>query len=787
MALALSLSAPAVAQPDPTKRTISLPAGPLTDALIRLATQTGASIGYADPLPKTKVRAVRNAKSVNEALRILLAGTGLLAVQTGPLAWRIVAQPKQVEVSKPSRRLPTQAKPPRVSPRSPPPLADAVPPNDIIVTATKVGDSIQKTPLSVILLSGADLASFGATPNTPALAALADGLVLTNLGPGRNRIFIRGVADSPFNGVTQATVAVELEDARVTFNAPDPDLRLVDIEAIELLEGPQGPLHGTGALGGVYRIVPKPPKLNEVQAEIAVGTEALSGGGIGANGSAMINLPIVADRLGLRAVVYGATEPGWIDRDGPSGKNSNKSQVSGGRADLRWIPADGWSVDLAGVIQLLHVDDSQYATSPTKIYRRAGAIAEPHDNDFVNGRLTVRGRVAGADLVSISSWTSHEVDSSLDATAAGTVFGQNGPLLFEDDRIYRLINQEIRLSGGNRTHWLAGLSYLDASTNISAELRPATSAALAIGNLDQTNTEIAAFANLTVPIGKRWRFDPGLRLFRAISEDERQEAAGAAVRQTKRTGVSPSASLSWAPSDRHFLYLRYARAFRPAGLSPFVALADAEFDSDELESFELGGRLHSANGRWNASGTAYFATWDHIQSDYLLPSGLIATRNSGTGQIYGAEARLAWHNRSWQVSGGLDVQHARLETPEPGLALSPDQPLPIVTSYKAHLVAHRLFDLSPGTLSIGGRVNRVGASRLSLDPALDRRISARSAVDLDGNFQWGRWRLDAGIDNLLGSHADTFAFGNPFSIGTMAQRTPVHPRTFRFGFRKSWP
>ncbi|WP_447412480.1 hypothetical protein, partial [Clostridium perfringens] len=67
-----------------------------------------------------------------------------------------------------------------------------------------------------------------------------EGLSLTNLGPGRNRQFIRGVADSPFNGPSQSTVAVVLDEARITFDAPDPDLRLVDMERIELLKGPQG-------------------------------------------------------------------------------------------------------------------------------------------------------------------------------------------------------------------------------------------------------------------------------------------------------------------------------------------------------------------------------------------------------------------------------------------------------------------------------------------------------------------------------------------------------------------
>jgi len=116
-------------------------------------------------------------------------------------------------------------------------------------------------PVAVQVITEIDCSVLARCPGTSAIASLADGMALSNLGPGRNRAFLRGVADSPFNGVTQSTVAIEVDDARVTFNAPDPELRLVDIKQVEVLEGPQGPLHGTGSLGGVYRILPNPAKI----------------------------------------------------------------------------------------------------------------------------------------------------------------------------------------------------------------------------------------------------------------------------------------------------------------------------------------------------------------------------------------------------------------------------------------------------------------------------------------------------------------------------------------------
>ncbi|MEG8025552.1 hypothetical protein QP162_16280 [Sphingomonas aurantiaca] len=74
---------------------------------------------------------------------------------------------------------------------------------------------------------------------------------------------------SSFTGPTQTTVGQYFGDLRLSYNAPDPDLRLYDIASVEVLEGPQGTLYGAGSLGGIIRTVLNAPEMGAVSASIA--------------------------------------------------------------------------------------------------------------------------------------------------------------------------------------------------------------------------------------------------------------------------------------------------------------------------------------------------------------------------------------------------------------------------------------------------------------------------------------------------------------------------------------
>lgn len=103
----------------------------------------------------------------------------------------------------------------------------------------------------------------------------------TYLGAGRNKLFIRGIADSSFTGPTCATVGQYFGDLRLSYNAPDPDLRLADLAAVEVLEGPQGTLYGAGSLGGLIRLVPNAPDPTRFSGSAMLGGSATTHGAPG--------------------------------------------------------------------------------------------------------------------------------------------------------------------------------------------------------------------------------------------------------------------------------------------------------------------------------------------------------------------------------------------------------------------------------------------------------------------------------------------------------------------------
>ncbi|MGL1664234.1 TonB-dependent receptor plug domain-containing protein, partial [Vibrio parahaemolyticus] len=110
-----------------------------------------------------------------------------------------------------------------------------------------------------------------------------------------------------FVGPTQATVGQYWGNSRITYSAPDPSLRLYDVERVEVLEGPQGTLYGAGSLGGVVRVVPRAPDLTAFGGQAWGGVQAVQHGGLGGDGGAILNLPVAPDRAALRALFFAST------------------------------------------------------------------------------------------------------------------------------------------------------------------------------------------------------------------------------------------------------------------------------------------------------------------------------------------------------------------------------------------------------------------------------------------------------------------------------------------------
>ncbi|MDO7837308.1 TonB-dependent receptor [Sphingobium sp. HBC34] len=763
--LALGLSQPATGQ---ARTSIDIPAGPLPASIALLSRQRGVSIGFEGRLPTFRARSVRGDMPTAQALATMLAGSGLDFEQLSPTIFRIVRRKSLAPTRHPAIASPT-------------PVAPA----DIVVTGNKRSQSLATLPLGVSVLSFASDTA-GAALGSAAIASRAEGLTLTNLGSGRNRQFIRGVADSPFNGNTQSTVSIQVDDARVTYNMPDPDLRLVDVARVEILKGPQGPLYGSGALGGVYHIVTRPPDLTGIGGSASAGVSSVAAGGQGGTLEAMMNLPLVTDRLGVRMVAYHMREPGWIDSG--ARRDGNGARISGGRIAVRARLGRQWTIDLGGWSQFLNVGDSQYVYAPGT-RKRADMIAEPHDNDFMMASAVVRGRIGDADFLSSTSWVGHEVTSRLDASASAPAFGRTGALIHDDRRQNRLLDQELRLSRTNPQglSWLFGLSFIQ-SQNQSAGLFTTAPAQAAVPGLEsrQTVREGAAFAEATVPLSSRISVTAGARLFATWSENENLSSDGTTESATRKIGLSPSLAVSWRRNEQDFVYVRYAGALRPGGLSSAAGATSAAYHADELQTAEAGLR-HAATGGFTLDANAYVTRWQHVQSDHLLDNGLVATRNAGDAHIYGVEMTARWRLSSrWSVAVGGTAQRALLTKPVFDLTLGDDRRLPVVPELTWRMEVSHIFNMSGWNGEVGANGNYIGSSRLSFDPGLDRAMGDYALASVFLAFNRDRWRVRANIDNLFDSAHDTFAFGNPFSIRTRPQYTPASPREVRLSVGMQW-
>lgn len=702
--------------------------------------------------------------SPETALRHMLKGTGLAALRVGPASYRLIRKQDAAPLPEP------------INPIS-------APPQDIVVTASKRDDNLLNIPLSLSVVPFASGPSMRGVVGTADIAGRIEGLALTNVGPGHNRQFIRGVADSPFSGPSQSTVSVQIDDIRATYNAPDPDLALVDVDRVEVLKGPQGPLYGTGALGGVYHIVTRKPDLERLGGFAAAEGGSIDDGNYGVGGQAMLNLPLADQRLGVRMVAYASKEPGWIDT--LAGHDRNYMTMSGGRLSLRAIPAEGWTVDVAGAVQWLHVDDSQYVFARHSRFR-ASTVAEPQDNDFRMSSATVQGMIGSTHVLASVGMVGHEVTSGLDATASAGALGVTGPAFVDEERKYRVLDAELRLSGGREAvlQWLAGLSWLGADNRQDSDLAAAgATSAQPLLSWHQQISEWAAFGELSAPLWGRVRGVVGGRLFHWSIENEAGVSIASASNTRHKTGITPSLALQWRPDSRSLVFARYASAFRPGGLSP-TGGANGSYDSDELTNVELGARLTPLR-RLTLSATLYHTRWLHIQSDTLLANGLVSTRNAGNGRVDGADLFLRWQPAGWTLEGGAQIQSARLVTAFAGTP-SDDTRLPVVPDVSARLAVARALSLGgwKGEASIAARY--AGSARLSLDPGLDRRMGDYATVDMALTLAKGAWSLGLNATNLLNSRADSFAFGNPFSIRSGNQFTPLRPQHVQILLAYRW-
>ena len=322
---------------------------------------------------------------------------------------------------------------------------------EIVVTATRSAQSIQKVPISMQAL-GAEKLQERQVKGLSDFAALLPSVSFEGIGPGRNTAFFRGIVPA---GGAYASVGYYLDDMPIT-GTEVPDIHAYDLERVEALSGPQGTLYGAGSLAGTIRLITNKPKLDKFEFGYDVEANKYGKGDFGGQLESYINVPL-APTLAVRAMGYYRRDGGYIDNtpnngtfnDGSSstltlGDNNpntsytldnsdiakddyNTIREFGGRFQLLWQPTEGWDITPEITAQK-QVARGYFGYDP-----RVGDL-EVHDynqtkNDdrWYQAALSIHGHIGDWDIVSATGYFKRRTRTLNDYTYYTVTYDGFGP------------------------------------------------------------------------------------------------------------------------------------------------------------------------------------------------------------------------------------------------------------------------------------------------------------------------------------------------------------------------
>lgn len=581
---------------------------------------------------------------------------------------------------------------------------------EIVVTALKRDTRLQDTPLAISAVTGDTLARAGNTSITD-LTRNTPSLRIVDSGPGNRRIILRGVT-----AAGEPTVGVYFDESPVAGSvgttsdsaSSTPDLRMFDVERAEVLRGPQGTLYGSGSMGGTLRVIYNKPKADTWEGAVSANMSAVEGGSLGASVDAMVNAPIIEDKLALRVVGNYNRFAGYVDNIYYGDKNINDGHSYGGRALLRFTPTDRLTVDLATYYEKVSTDSPRWISETGQRYATDGRAESGNYDENRIYSATLNYEFDSVVLTAVTTYFDRDrivvgdVSDTFNGrdNAAGcaryhlrntaltcspdqlaTYLENTGRILFSSlyqPQSVKNWTNELRLSstGDGPFNWTVGGFMQDRETIVRSTLLTADPNTGQLQDFvdanifyDRTiNDELkqkALFAELsykffdalTLTLGSRYyeykkmvggRIDKGQEHY-VSSVTPYQEA------RSREDGFVHKINVAYEFSPRFMVYAQAAEGFRPGGVNQVIGLpaAMAAYTSDSLWNYELGMKSQPLPGIY-FNVTGYRIDWDNLQ---------VSARTSGTGSVFGLIAN----------AGAARIEGAEVELsayPLPGLSLS---------------------------------------------------------------------------------------------------------------------
>ena len=687
--------------------------------------------------------------------------------------------------------------PPRPAPAARPAavaLEPITPLAPLVVSAGKRSPRLGALAGGVSVIGAPQLQDTGAS-ETGSVSRQTAGFMTTNLGAARNKILLRGLSDGTFTGRTQSTVGTYLDDIPVNYNAPDPDLRLIDVDRVEVMRGPQGALYGGGSLSGIYRIVTRQPELEHYSASASATIATTKSGSNSYRGEGVINAPI-GQISAMRAVAYYDVDGGYLDDVNLRLSNVDKTTRRGGRLAWRADLGD-WSVKLSTALQSVSSKDTQYVTLTPGGPRRANQVREIHRNRLSQTSLKISGSGDWGQFESVTGYVAHRYASRYDATLSLSEFSETALELGVYDeaaRVRMAVEDMIYTAPAvGRLRWMVGGFLATSIEDGDADLR-ARAGAMTRGLYDEARkdrlNEYALYGEATYDLGGGWKVGLGGRAFKTTVHTRSYVLAPPPGqsrdldRDASFGGFSPKISIQRDLSRGGMIYALSSEGYRAGGFNSGGLSKPPEsrrmFRPDHLRNYEVGATLNPFRARMNLRAAVFYETWRDIQTDQYFASGLSYTANIGDGRNLGLEMEAGWKATPRLIlKANALFNEPKLTRIEPGYGITSSASLPGVPDVSfGSLVTYQRPVTATATLLLTAETSYIGESRLTFDPRFSPTMGGYYTGKLSAQVMTDGWRAAVFVSNPFNSSSDTFAYGNPFSFGQVRQVTPQRPRTW---------
>ncbi len=536
--------------------------------------------------------------------------------------------------------------------------------DEVVVTAEKKEDLIQKIPASISSLNAKQVTAFNLW-NTKEITGIVPNVYSADPGDNRDVSSVRGIATSSYD----PTVTTYIDGVN-QFSLDTYIPTLFDIERIEVLRGPQGTLYGRNAMGGVINIITKQPTNTKTSFfDISVGNynqKRITAG---------IKTPLIKDKLFFGASILSNKRDGFYTNDFTQTSYDNQNGFSGNYF-LKYILSSRWDA----VLNFKHHANENQGPFPL-VFGTEDALGNPYHLNQ-NSTTTMKDKTTNTSLsihyagsgFNFSSQTAYQQNyryyttpidgdfSPIDAISIINNYGNNWNNI-------KVLTQDFKFSSNysnSKFKWTAGafLFYQDApvkqttrfgidanlmmigdslfsTTSISTTIKKGlafygqTSYALS----DQLNITLGLrndFENQSESVLGTYQHDPSIEQYITRSDT---------LGRTNFNAFSPKLSLEYQVNNNSLWYGNYSRGFRAGGLSPLSSDPSQPpllgYLPEYSSNFETGIKNNWLNNKLIVNIALFYTKITDAQvPSLILPDAITITKNTGQLTSKGIEAEI---------------------------------------------------------------------------------------------------------------------------------------------------